>query len=177
MKIAFFNLNCIPRDRLLSRKIVTVYGGLCPAVTPVWSPPLLRKGSYMNLLTECTQHVLHLWPPLLSFPFLLLILITLRARWLRFWIQIKVRLTAISSLISSQTLAILFWMYLFSFEIGGNQGVCRIYAYDRQINQAVSNNENILFSQMNLRFYSTLFRLLLFFFFLVRLSFVDTWEG
>lgn len=54
MKIAFFNLNCILRDRLLSRKIVTVYGGLCPAVTPVWSPPLLRKGLYMNLLTECT---------------------------------------------------------------------------------------------------------------------------
>lgn len=80
MKIAFFNLNCIPRDRLLSRKIVTVYGGLCPAVTPVRSPPLLRKGSYMNLLTECTQHVLHLWLPLLSFPFLLLILITLRER-------------------------------------------------------------------------------------------------
>lgn len=54
MKIAFFNLNCILRDRLLSRKIVTVYGGLRPAVTPVWSPPLLRKGLYMNLLTECT---------------------------------------------------------------------------------------------------------------------------
>lgn len=78
MKIAFFNLNCILRDRLLSRKIVTVYGGLCPAVTPVWSPPLLRKGLYMNLLTECTQLVLHLGPPLHSFPFLLLILITLR---------------------------------------------------------------------------------------------------
>lgn len=78
MKIAFFNLNCILRDRLLSRKIVTVYGGLCPAVTPVCSPPLLRKGLYMNLLTECTPACSSPpGPPLHSFPFLLLILITL----------------------------------------------------------------------------------------------------